>query len=174
MSLLELLWNSLEPSGYVSHINKDLFPNTPMHSILFHYSLGDAQVTWLGAEQLGRAAGCYMYKSQVPEYNETLYGFQFIEDSVVINTSIAADANKCVIQGWNYNVPQVPFVNKPPEGADTHEYTRRQTTSQAANYKFWNEGIIYNPCGGPCNGVPAKPPISDEEYIWRPCKKYKN
>ena len=170
LSLFQLLWTALDPSGYVSHINQDLFPNTPMHSILFHYSLGDAQVTWLGAQQLGRAAGCYMYESQVPEYNESLYGFEFLDDSVTIDTKTEKDANKCLIQGWNYNEPQVPFYNKPPTGPDTHEFTRRQVDSQEANHRFWSEGIIYNACEGPCNGYPTEVPISDQEYIWKPYK----
>ena len=124
-------------------------------------------MSWLGAEQLGRAAGCYMYESQVPEYNETLYGFEFIDDSVIINTMAnnGTDGNKCLIQGWNYNEPQVPFVNKPPTGQDTHGYTRRQATAQAANYKFWSDGIIYNPCNGPCNGIPTKSSIEDRKYM---------
>ena len=46
LSLFQLLWNALDPAGYVGHIGKDLLPNTPVHSILFHYSLGDCQVTW--------------------------------------------------------------------------------------------------------------------------------
>ena len=106
ISLVEILWLRLEPLGYVSHIINNPLPNTPIHNVLFHFSLGDAQVTWLGAEQLGRSLDCYMFNSQISEYNETLYGFNFVNDNFTINTHNPNDNGKCAIQGWNYNAPQ--------------------------------------------------------------------
>ena len=153
LSLFQLLWTALDPSGYVAHINQDLLPHTPMHSVLFHYSLGDAKVTWLGAQQLGRAAGCSMYESQVREYNVSLYGFEMMKDTEIIDTTTTNGANgKCLIQGWNYDLPQVPFINKPPDKGSSHDWTKKQEDAQAANHKFWSDGVIYNACKGPCNG----------------------
>ena len=154
LSLFQLLWTALDPSGYVGHINKDLFPHTPMHSVLLHYSLGDTKVTWLGAQQLGRAAGCLMYESQRAEYNVSVAGFERIGDEVVIDTLAGGgkEMDKCLIQGWDYGEPQVPFINKPPTAGDTHDWTHKQDDAQAANFKFWSEGIIYNACNGPCIG----------------------
>ncbi len=127
---------------------------TPIHNVLIEFALGDAQVTWLGAQQIGRTLNCVIYNSDVSEGNETLYGFDWIDDSVVIDTINNANYNNaCMIQGWNYNMPIVPFVNLPPNREnDTHEYNKLQPTTQEENYKFFTQGIIYNGCGGACNG----------------------
>ena len=49
-----------------------------MHSITFD--------CFSCALQLGRTCNCYLYQFQIPEYNETLFGFDFIEDTVKNNT----------------------------------------------------------------------------------------
>ncbi|ETO07439.1 hypothetical protein RFI_29953 [Reticulomyxa filosa] len=143
-------------------MSDDPFPATPKHSVLIHYGLGDAQVSWLGAEEIGRALNAYMFESNVAEYNETLFGFQFIPDSKVINVTQFPGSH--LIQGWNFNEPQVPFVNRPPDCADdTHEFTRRQATAIQANHVFWTQGLIYNACNGSCNGEPTE--ISEKDYV---------
>ena len=42
--LLQLLWDRMEPAGFMHHISQDPLPNTPKHRVLMHYALGDAQV----------------------------------------------------------------------------------------------------------------------------------
>jgi len=157
VSLIQLLWNRLEPAGYLHHMSMDPFPNTPVHTVIIHYGLGDAQVTWLSAEQMARAINASMFISNVAEYNETLFGFPFIEDSAIINTTDENMYGHHLIQGWNYNEPPVPWYNKPPDcDDDTHEYTRRQYDSQEAIHAFFTQDVIYNACDGPCNGTPTK------------------
>ena len=41
-------------AGYLHHISRDPLPNTPGHTVIGHYGLGDAQVTWLGMLTIGR------------------------------------------------------------------------------------------------------------------------
>lgn len=41
-------------SGWVKHISEDPMPNTPRKTVIGHYGLGDAQVTWLGMFNIGR------------------------------------------------------------------------------------------------------------------------
>ena len=50
-----------------------------------------------------------------------------------------------IIQGWNYNLPQVPFINRPPENCDldSHDYTSKQADAQAQNAAFFIENLIY-------------------------------
>ena len=158
MSWFELLWVRLEPSGYISHLNKNVFNGNPIHNVLIESALGDAQVTWLSGELLGRSLDCYMYNSDVSEGNETLYGFNFINDNIIINTSESNNIGACMIQIWNYNVPLVPFVNLPPPRThDTHGFNKLQPQTQIENYDFYTKGIIYNACDGPCNGVTPAP-----------------
>ena len=104
----------------------------------------------LGGEVLGRTVGGKMYESNVAECNETLYGFNFYKD----NEIIIAENGVNLIQGWNYNEPCVPFIDRPPEKQyDTHEFTRRQPDSMAAIHEFFENHLFKNFCNGPCNGT---------------------
>lgn len=69
------------------------------------YGLGDAQVTWLGAHVLGRSIGAHMYRSNVVEGNETLFGFQFMDDSVVLD-----GPGDSLIQGTSCVVDRPPLA----------------------------------------------------------------
>jgi len=61
----------LEPAGYISHLNKDPFNGNPIHNVIIEFALGDAQVTWLAGQNIGRTLGCYMYNSEI--YVEKYY-----------------------------------------------------------------------------------------------------
>jgi len=87
-----------------------------------------------------------MFASNVREGNETLAGFPFLPD----NTIVTGVGNH-VVQGWDFQVPLVPFINVPPnDGWDTHECTRRTPTTQSQMAHFFFTGQIVNTCGGPC------------------------
>ena len=169
------LWTRMEPAGYMHHISDDLLPGTPKHTILIHYGLGDAQVSWMGAKMLGRSINASMFESNVEEGNVTLFGFNFRSDKSKLNTSVGSgNEGKHLIQGWNYNLPLVPFVNRPPEcNYDSHEYTRRQPDAIEMNNMFFTHGIQYNGCNGPCEGTPTKVSyITSKE--WKQSAKYKS
>ena len=162
LSSFQLLWNRLSPSGYLTHITKEPFENTPIHTVMMHYGLGDGEVTWLAAEQMGRTLNASMFISNVHEPNETLYGFNWINDDFKINTT--NNPGMHIIQGWNYPVPNAPFINIPTNcTTNTHQYTRRQPDAQRAINDFFTKQIWYNPCNSSCNGfIPPNvtgPPI---------------
>jgi hypothetical protein len=92
--------------NYMRAISIDPLPNTPPHTIIFHYGMGDAQVSWLGCHTIARSAGASMFASNVrwgmPALrvvvdatqvhhgllsrvgNETLSGFNFYPDDAVV------------------------------------------------------------------------------------------
>lgn len=105
---MQLLWDRLEPSAYLHAISRSPLPNTPAHRILIHYGLGDAQVTWMGGQQIGRGVGAVMFEGNVAEGNITIDGFPFVPVDAVVTSGH-------VIVGWDFGVPQVPFVNLPAE-----------------------------------------------------------
>lgn len=41
-------------SAWIPRISQSPLPNTPRKTIIGHYALGDAQVTWLGMYNIGR------------------------------------------------------------------------------------------------------------------------
>lgn len=97
----------MEPAGYLHAISRDPLPNTPAHRIVQHYGLGDAQVTWLGDQTIGRSVNASMFQSNVVEGNVTLFGFPFVGDGASVK-----EGN--FIQGFDFGVPVVPFTNVPP------------------------------------------------------------
>ena len=152
LSLMQLLWDRTEPAGYVDAISNHPLPNTPRSTVLMHYGLGDAQVSWLGAHLLGRSlepGGASMFASNVREAGEQLVGFTLVADDVEV-------ANRSAIVGFDFGAGQVPLVNKPPEKAtDTHEKPRRDPRAQLMMDYFFRTGKVKNFCHGPCSGLPG-------------------
>ena len=152
LSLIQLLWDRSEPAGYVDAVSRDPLPGTPRSTVLMHYGLGDAQVSWLGAHLLGRsleAGGAAMFASNVREAGEDLFGFDLVADDVEIE-------NKSAIVGFDFGALQVPLVNKPPSKAtDAHEKPRRDPRAQLMMDHFFRTGRVKNTCGGPCSGLPG-------------------
>jgi hypothetical protein len=60
-----LPYNWCQRSGWIHHLSRDPLPNTPVHTVLFQYSLGDAQVSWLGGAILARSIGASMFSDNV-------------------------------------------------------------------------------------------------------------
>lgn len=145
MQVLQMLWDRAEPAGYMSSINKDLFPDTPKHEVILHYGLGDAQVSWLGAHAIARSVDAVMYASNAKENNENFYGFELLDDvTTMVN-------GRSAIQGFDYMSPQAPIYNKPPlKEGDTHECPRKDDRAQAQMGHFFLTGEIKNTCGGTC------------------------
>ena len=75
--LFEVIWQRLSPAGFIQGISTDPLPGTPSHNVLIGYGLGDAQVSWLGAQMIGRTTGASMFQGNVREGNVTLFGFPF-------------------------------------------------------------------------------------------------
>lgn len=121
--------------SYITNPNPPL-PNTPSHRAIWHYGLGDAQVTWLGAHALALSAGAVMFKSQTSVGNESLAHFSFVPDDAVLTSGNA-------IVGFDYGFPTVPFVNVPPtDGIDAHECPRRTPSAQEMMAHFFITGTL--------------------------------
>lgn len=147
LALIQLIWDRMDGSGYASYIGGGL-PNTPSHRAIWHYGLGDAQVSWLGCHAIALSAGSSMYASNVMEGNETLTQFNLIPDSTVLTTG-------SLVMGFDFGLPTVPFVNLPPnDGYDAHECPRRTPQAQYQMAHFFITGEIINTCDGPCNVPP--------------------
>lgn len=149
LTIIQSLWDRADPAGYVGYLSgNNTLPGTPEHRVIWHYGLGDAQVTWLGAHMLAHSAGARMFAGQAREGNETLDYFPTVPNDAMLTTGSA-------IMGFAYGFPSVPFVNTPPtDGIDAHECPRRTPSAQAQMARFFFTGDIVNTCGGPCVSAP--------------------
>jgi hypothetical protein len=168
LSAMQQLWDRADPGGFADGIMNDVLPNTPRHSVLLHYGLGDAQVTWLGAQTLARSIGLkgdnsnpgtmHTFVSNVVEGNVStvtspIFGIPPIDDTEVIKAPDSA------IVGFDFGPPEpaVPFTNIPaPAATDAHEKPRRDRRGQDMMDHFFITGEVKNFCKGPCSGVPAE------------------
>ena len=131
----------MDPSGWSGYVAGGL-PNTPAHRAIFHYGIGDAQVSWLGCHLAASAAGASMYASNVRVGNESLAYFNTVPDATVLK-----EGN--LVMGFNYGFPAPPFINVPPnDGFDAHECPRRTPQGQEQLHTFFSTGDIVNTCGG--------------------------
>jgi hypothetical protein len=149
MQVMQLLWDRAEPAGYMRALNKDPLPDTEAKEVLLHYGLGDAQVTWLGAQAIARSVDAVQYASSAKENDESFFGLELIADDVVVT-------GRSGIQGWDYGSAQAPLVNKPPsEVGDTHGCPRNDDRAQIQMGNFFLKGEISNVCGGTCISDPT-------------------
>jgi hypothetical protein len=151
LTLMQALWDRMDPSGWASYIPGGL-PNTPAHRAIWHYGLGDAQVSWLGCHAIALSAGAVMFSGNAVEGNETLTQFTLVDNGQVLTQGSA-------VMGIDFGLPQVPFINVPPnDGYDAHECPRRTPQAQAQMARFFYTGEIANTCadlpGGTCVVIP--------------------
>lgn len=157
IALFQSLWDRMDPSGWSAYVTAPsgaaggpgALPGTPSHRAIFHYGLGDRQVTWLGQHAVSRSTGARMFASNVREGNESLAQFDFVADDAVVTSGN-------IVMGFDYGFPEVPFVNVPPPDStpDAHECPRRTPTAQAQMRRFFETGEIVNTCAGPCRSAP--------------------
>jgi hypothetical protein len=155
LALMNMIWSRLEPNAYMSSITSNPLPDTPTHTLLYQYNLGDGQVNIVATFSVARASGALMFQSNVqPTFlvvdgsyvNETSFGFGFIPDNtVVVNSSVAV--------GFDCGAPPIPATNRPPDPRyDTHNCVRHNPTAQKQMIAFFKTGEIRNLCKGPCRG----------------------
>ena len=148
----QMLWDRAEPTGYITSIHTNTLPNTPSHRVMFHYGLGDAQVSWLGAQTLARSVGdVSMFKSNVREEGEHFFGYTLVDDTAVITNGNA-------IVGFDFGALPVPRINRPAAAAtDAHGEVIDYIDSKTMMDHFFTTGEIINTCRGPCR-APQPPP----------------
>lgn len=138
LSVMQMQWDRAEPSGYAPYIERPL-PGTPAHTVLMHYALGDAQVSYLGAYGMARTVGARMFPRNVLAGNDTLFGF----------TETAEPSRSSMVVGYDFAAPPVPPIDLPPDkGTDTHEKPRRDARAQQQMHDFFETGVIADTCGG--------------------------
>lgn len=140
MNIFGLIWEKSEPTGYLDAVIKNPLKNTPRKEVIIQYSLGDAQVSWLGSLAMGRSMGVSIFENHVTENNDSLFGLPVVRES---NTTGGA------LIGFKYeNVPPSPIENIPPlKATDTHQLPRRDPRGLEQVDIFFKTGRIYNTCG---------------------------
>lgn len=140
IALDQMLWDRSEPSGFSSYITSDMLPNTPAHDVLMQVSIGDHQVTTLGAHILARAAGAKTINPAVRPI------FQ-------IDAVDAPVTEPATLVEYDFGLPPVPITNVPmTEGNDPHGELAKTPAAISQASHFLLTGEVQNYCtGGPCS-----------------------
>ena len=137
LGYVQLLWDRSEPGSYTSHIREDLFANTPAHEVLMLASVGDHQVTTLGAHTMARAIGASLLGPAV----RPVFGLE----------EVSAPFEGSALLEFDYGIEE-PVENVPPrEGDDPHNALNDRPDALNAAARFLRTGMIENPCEGPCD-----------------------
>jgi hypothetical protein len=137
--LLQMIWDRCAPGPYMARSALNPLPNTPAKQVLIHYALGDAQVSWLAGQTMGRTMEASMFPNNVQERQEVLYGYPVV----------TGPQTGPIIVGWSFGVPDVPLGDVPPNSTtDTHHGPRLDPVAQGQLQTFLNTGKIVDVCGG--------------------------
>lgn len=144
IGLDQMLWDRSEPSGFSANIvAPNLLAGTPAHSVLMLDSIGDHQVTTLGAAILARAAGAVTISPPV----RPIFG---------VNTVPSPYTGPAALVEYDFGLPPVPLTNIPMMlGNDPHGElaVTPAAIQQASHYLLTGEVVNY--CGD--GGAPCSP-----------------
>jgi hypothetical protein len=138
LALLQGVWDRAEPSGYANYIRQDMLPGTPPHEVLIQVSVGDKQVTDLGAHIMARAIGAV---NLAPTYRE-LWG---------IDTVSGPHEGSGMIEMFFGNT-ETPIENVPPWNdpvGDPHSSARQVDALMPIVLEFFENGVLENLCSEP-------------------------
>jgi hypothetical protein len=142
LALIQGLWDRAEPTGYSKYIRSDMLPNTPQHEVLLQVSVGDHQVTDLGAHIMARTIGAV---NMAPVYRD-LWGIDSVSGEHTGSGMI-----EMFFGNTETPVESVPPWNDPV--SDPHSSARQVDVFADIVKRFLEEGIIENLCDGYCTAA---------------------
>ncbi len=138
LELTQMLWDRVEPSGFSRHIIDDLLPGTPTHEVLILDSIGDHQVTTLGAHVMAREIGI----PQIRPVNRSLWGIEEVDPPYQGSAMIE----------YEWGLPPEPIQNVPmTEGDDPHGALAGSAEAAMTVDQFLRTGVVETFCAGPCD-----------------------
>ncbi len=136
-SLIQLLWDRAEPTGYTHRI-RDPLPNTPPHEVLMQVALGDHLVSNYGSWVMARTLGAVNVGDDAPEY----FGIERGEQGHVGSGLIIYD----------FGLPPIPVGNVPmTDGSDPHGKSWDYPPARESLMHFVETGEIRTFCDGRCD-----------------------
>jgi hypothetical protein len=158
LSMVQMLWDRAEASGYAYHIENNPLPNTPAHAVLLQVAYGDHQVSTWTAEIMARTIGAPL---RVPALEPGRH--PDTNPFVGIEAVPAGDYFGSVLTYWDDGplgggandggTAPPPITNLPPFepdfGDDPHSLPRKDPLAQAQKSAFLRppgEGKFVDTC----------------------------
>jgi hypothetical protein len=167
LSIGQMLWDQVDPSGHSSHLTADTYPDTPPKKILYQVAFGDHQVAPVTVEVAARSIGARLHQPALAPTKIVPELVPYYDIPAI--SSYPFDGSAVVI--WDSGNPAPPVDNLPPAviqstdpewgdlspcaqafASDPHECPRRQPAARLQKSEFLkNGGAVIDVCaGGPC------------------------
>ncbi len=141
LALIQGLWDRAEPTGYSKYIRTNRLPGTPAHEVVIQVSKADHQVTNLGAHIMARTIGGVV---NLAPLIRPVWGLDVVSGQHSGSAMIEID----------FGNPDPPITNI-PHWADTMDDPHGRATELEALgpilIDFYANGVVSNPCDGPCD-----------------------
>jgi hypothetical protein len=140
LGLLQTMWDRGEPSGYSRHLVLDPLPGSEAHHVLMMVSIGDHQVSTLGAHVMARAIG--VVDNVGDPTNRDVWGLEEVSGLLLGSAMIEHD----------FGLPPEPLGNVPMmEGEDPHGALAGVPAAAEAVDHFLRTGEVQLFCDGVCD-----------------------
>jgi hypothetical protein len=139
LTLLQMLWDRVEPNGFLPHVSGNPLPGTPDHTVLMRLALGDHSVSNVGAEYMARTIGAPLVDQGTGE----VFGLD----------TVAAPHTGTALVRWDFGLPPIPDCPAPPAACtDPHGALRSLDPADAQLDSFLRDGVVVVTCpGGVCS-----------------------
>jgi hypothetical protein len=139
LNYAQMLWDRIEPTGYLPYIRENMLPNTPSHEVLIRAALGDHQVTTYGAHIMARTLG-------IPQVDHGLREIWGLE-------TVPGPVTGSAYTEYAFGLPDDPVQNIPQDQCDDpHGKLRSLDEARMEVDQFLREGVVANHCAsGVCD-----------------------
>ena len=155
LSLIQMLWDRSEPSGWAAHVTQDTPRSTPEKTVLLHVALGDWQVSTYQADALARTMGNVHVRQPAIAEGRSLDRRLFVGIPGVPQFPFSGSAMVYWDAGPDFN-GVTPVADVPPrEGRDPHSVPRQDVDARRQKSEFLKpDGKVIEVCppGEPCEG----------------------
>ncbi len=149
LSIISMLWDRAESSGWAAHMTTKPPPDTPSHRVLMHVARGDHQVAPAAADIMARTIGARTNRTPlapgVGQDRTPLFGIPRISRFPFAGSAIIY---------WEpgrglARVPKQPLDNTPRHfGLDPHGDPRFTVAARRQKAAFLGGGSVIDVCGG--------------------------
>jgi hypothetical protein len=133
LNYAQMLWDRIEPTGYLPYVIDNTLPNTPPHQVLIRAALGDHQVTTYGAHIMARTLG-------VPHLDtglRSIWGLDTVPGPITGSAYVE----------YGFGLPPDPILNIPQDQCDDpHGKLRSLDAARMEVDQFLRQGVVQNHC----------------------------
>jgi len=143
LGLVQMLWDRVEPIGFLPHLRDDPLPGTPAHEVMMRAAVGDHSVPTVAAHVMARTLGVPHVDSGV----RAIWGLESVDEAVAGSAYIEYD----------FGLPPEPDCALPQRACDDpHGSIRRLPEAAEQLDHFLRQGEVRNFCaGGECRYAQA-------------------